>query len=160
MTSNVGTTSRRSYVRLEGPSTHVARGIEFLASLEGVCPQCWIPTPRKWCDRARRGYTCYWRFQFERGLVLDWAWIRFTALERDGHRCLNCGEPATEVDHILEIQDGGPEFDLANLRSLCHACHATKTAARRRWGPGRMVEQALRERVAPLNLKMEDFLVT
>lgn len=153
-------TPRRSYIRLQGPATHVARGIEFLAELEGVCPQCWIPTTRKWCERARagEGYTCYWRFQLEQGLVLDWAWTRSIVLRRDDRQCLNCGAPATEVDHIVEIQDGGAEFDLANLRSLCHACHACKTSARRRWGPGTIVEQALRQRVAPLNLRMEDFL--
>jgi 5-methylcytosine-specific restriction endonuclease McrA len=48
---------------------------------------------------------------------------RLAVMERDGHRCRQCGAPATEVDHIADSSD-----DLANLQSLCHECHARKTA--------------------------------
>lgn len=34
---------------------------------------------------------------------------------------------ATDVDHIAPIVDGGAHYDLANLQSLCHACHSRKT---------------------------------
>ena len=47
--------------------------------------------------------------------------------------CEICGRnPATEVDHIREIRDGGAAMDAANLQALCHACHARKTVAERR----------------------------
>ena len=43
--------------------------------------------------------------------------------------CLPLGikRPATEVDHFISISDGGAPFDLDNLRSTCHLCHALKT---------------------------------
>ena len=41
--------------------------------------------------------------------------------------CRRCSRPATEVDHIVEVADGGPVHDRDNLQPLCHRCHATKT---------------------------------
>lgn len=38
---------------------------------------------------------------------------------------------ATEVDHIIRLHDGGTH-DKKNLQSLCHDCHAKKTAAEAR----------------------------
>lgn len=137
-------------------------GLEFIASLEEVCPADWVPLPgnRRWCDLGRRDYTCYWTFQYDQGRVLDWSVTRRLALLRDHGICRadGCGRPATEVDHIVEIQDGGAEFDLENVRSLCHDCHVVKTSARRRWGPKR-AERALLERNHPELLpRMEAFL--
>jgi len=40
-------------------------------------------------------------------------------------------EPATQVDHIVPISQGGAKRDPANLQSLCHACHSAKTVAER-----------------------------
>lgn len=40
--------------------------------------------------------------------------------------------PATEVDHIVEIQDGGDKTNLDNLQSLCTSCHRRKTGEERR----------------------------
>jgi len=37
--------------------------------------------------------------------------------------------PATDVDHIRPLADGGSFDDPANLRSLCHACHSAVTRA-------------------------------
>jgi Zierdtviridae HNH endonuclease len=39
-------------------------------------------------------------------------------LERDGHVCVVCGAPATEVDHIEAVSVGGTD-DPANLRAVC-----------------------------------------
>jgi len=36
--------------------------------------------------------------------------------------------PATEVDHVLPIEDGGDPWDENNLRPLCRYHHAAKTA--------------------------------
>src|SRR5690349_15155628 len=47
--------------------------------------------------------------------------------------------PATDVDHVKAITDGGEVWDLANLRSLCHACHSRKT---------RYIEQLHKEHVS------------
>ena len=39
----------------------------------------------------------------------------------------NCTAPATQVDHIKPIEDGGAKFDPENCQSLCHSCHSIKT---------------------------------
>ncbi len=32
-----------------------------------------------------------------------------------------------EGDHIIEIADGGDEFDMENVQTLCVSCHKAKT---------------------------------
>ena len=44
--------------------------------------------------------------------------------ERNGRVVL-----AQVIDHIVEIADGGSPLDVANLQSLCHACHNRKHGA-------------------------------
>jgi len=39
-------------------------------------------------------------------------------------------EAATELDHIIELIDGGAD-DESNLQGLCHACHVAKSTASR-----------------------------
>ena len=39
---------------------------------------------------------------------------------------------ADVTDHIIEISDGGGQFEWDNLMSLCHACHNQKTADEKR----------------------------
>jgi 5-methylcytosine-specific restriction enzyme A len=34
---------------------------------------------------------------------------------------------ATDVDHIIAINNGGDRTAMTNLRSLCHECHSRKT---------------------------------
>lgn len=72
-----------------------------------------------------------------------WRRARELALARDCGMCVLCQAqqrvtPATEVDHIVPIAEGGAELELANLRSVCGPCHATVTAeqTRRRYGFG------------------------
>jgi 5-methylcytosine-specific restriction protein A len=45
--------------------------------------------------------------------------------------CFDAGilRPATTVDHVRAIRDGGAPLALENLRSLCQACHSVKTDA-------------------------------
>lgn len=47
---------------------------------------------------------------------------RATIIDRDGGKCLECGAPANEIDHIA-----GSSADPSNLQLLCHECHMTKT---------------------------------
>ncbi len=42
--------------------------------------------------------------------------------------CNNCGDAATEVDHIVPLRQGGDKWDDGNLQSLCKPCHGKKTA--------------------------------
>lgn len=64
-------------------------------------------------------------------LPSDWAKRRRVVLERCGYRCewdlgggVRCGERATDVDHIRR----GDDHSFANLRGLCAAHHARKSA--------------------------------
>lgn len=53
---------------------------------------------------------------------------REDALIRDGVRCVRCGATgALEVDHVTPLFQGGSN-DMSNLETLCHECHAKKTA--------------------------------
>ncbi len=86
----------------------------------GVCnvPGCWHLNPcaeharKPWANSNRRSR-----------LPKDWPAIRAQVLERDGHRCTNCGAAANQVDHIIR----GDNHALANLTTLCAAHHAAKS---------------------------------
>lgn len=61
-----------------------------------------------------------------------WAAIRGNVMRRDCGLCQDClaagaTVPGVEVDHITPLHMGGTD-DLRNLRLLCRACHASKTA--------------------------------
>lgn len=57
-----------------------------------------------------------------------WKAVRKQAKDRDDWRCVECGNRGRlEVDHIKAIRDGGAEFDLDNLQTLCVRCHSRKT---------------------------------
>ena len=57
-----------------------------------------------------------------------WAVSRRAAFDRDGWRCQRCGRAGRlEVDHIIPLATGGAPYDLANLQTLCRACHIRKT---------------------------------
>lgn len=57
-----------------------------------------------------------------------WRRVRRSVLERDRDRCRQCGRPASEVDHRVELVDGGEPFDPNNLQALCADCHQAKSA--------------------------------
>ena len=61
-----------------------------------------------------------------------WLKIRARILRRDNGLCQSCLDKgkisiATEVDHQTALTNGGTNDD-DNLISLCHDCHADKTA--------------------------------
>ncbi|HXQ91731.1 MAG TPA: HNH endonuclease signature motif containing protein [Nitrososphaerales archaeon] len=67
----------------------------------------------------------------------SWASTRWRALRRDHFLCVLCMKEGRrswtrEVDHIVEIADGGSEFDLANTQTICKSHHRKKTAESRR----------------------------
>ena len=58
---------------------------------------------------------------------LGWAWSATRTTWLAGHpSCAGCGAMATEVDHVVPRARGGGHD--GNLQSLCHRCHAAKTA--------------------------------
>jgi len=57
----------------------------------------------------------------------QWRRLRRQQLQRQP-LCVLCEElgdlvPASQVDHVRAISDGGAPADLNNLRSLCASCH-------------------------------------
>ncbi len=64
----------------------------------------------------------------ERGYDPEWRRLRRVVLLEEP-TCRNCGEIATEVDHIKPVAQR-PDMRLvrANLQALCKPCHKTKTA--------------------------------
>ena len=56
--------------------------------------------------------------------------LRNAIKQRDGYKCVLCGEHATDVHHIDYNKDNcAPE----NLISLCHSCHAKTNTRRGEW---------------------------
>lgn len=43
--------------------------------------------------------------------------------------CVQCGAIATDLDHIVPIEQGGAIWDRSNHQSLCRSCHSAKTSA-------------------------------
>ncbi|WP_325984950.1 HNH endonuclease [Pseudomonas protegens] len=59
-----------------------------------------------------------------------WRRIRERILLRDQYTCRCCGVVTheLEVDHIINVAEGGSDDD-SNLQSLCVPCHQAKTGA-------------------------------
>lgn len=61
-------------------------------------------------------------------------WRRLVAdIKRErGRFCERCGGTHRVLgDHIVEVKDGGAQFDRSNIELLCQACHNRKTAQQR-----------------------------
>ena len=53
-----------------------------------------------------------------------WEATRLAVFDRDGWRCWTCGAPgALEGHHREALADGGAEYDLDNVVTLCRSCH-------------------------------------
>jgi 5-methylcytosine-specific restriction enzyme A len=95
-----------------------------------------LPLRQPWPEQqhrlspSRRGYGFAWQ-QLRR---------RYLRLHPE---CVTCGADATEVDHMLPLQDGGTNDD-DNLQALCHACHSRKTLheSQARWQRTRAQQEA------------------
>ncbi|GHB30560.1 HNH endonuclease [Salinicola rhizosphaerae] len=89
-------------------------------------------------DKAT-GWTQRRRGQSGRG-GRPWRRIRDRVLQRDKglcQACLRAGRvtPATEVDHIVNLESGGTDDD-SNLEAICSPCHKAKTAREAQGGRG------------------------
>jgi len=63
------------------------------------------------------------------GSTRSWRRLRAQILALDGYSCRICGGPASEVDHVIALADGGTDHP-SNLRSLCTTHHAERHAQR------------------------------
>lgn len=55
-------------------------------------------------------------------------WRRFRKWFLNQNPICRCGLPATLVDHITPIADGGAKLQASNCQPLCASCHGKKTA--------------------------------
>ena len=77
-----------------------------------------------------------------------WERARLAALDRDDYACTRCGSRIElEVHHVVALEDGGDEYDVGNLSTLCRGCHIDEHgrrdplyAERRAWA--RLVAEA------------------
>ena len=78
-----------------------------------------------------------------------WQGLRCIVWERDGGKCVHCGEPVTleqcNIDHIQSGKNATNE--IKNLRTLCRRCHVLRADKRHRG----MVAKALKDGVIPPN---------
>lgn len=59
----------------------------------------------------------------------DERWRRFRAWYlRRNPVCVECGRPATQVDHVAPLVRGGAHCSTENSQALCASCHSRKTA--------------------------------
>ena len=84
---------------------------------------------RRWCsyhcsDAANRAYAIIQSMT---------ASIHYYLVLLHGRKCNICKERhGQEVDHIIEIADGGGGLFLDNFQLVCQPCHVTKTTKSRR----------------------------
>lgn len=76
----------------------------------------------------------------ERGYGSAWDKLRLVVLRRDNYLCQPCAErgdvtAGRDVDHKVNKSQGGTD-DLANLQTICPACHRAKTAQEAQQGRG------------------------
>ncbi len=72
---------------------------------------------------------CRWKFHGH----YFWDSARSYVMLRDRYTCRICGTRhrarELEVDHILEVVQGGPALEYSNLQTVCRPCHRAKTRA-------------------------------
>ena len=116
---------------------------EESAMLMKNCPKCrqLMPYGKRYCDRcapiveqereqqrtrSMKRYNKYRDKKYEQFYhSKPWKMLSAKRLSVDKH-CVFCGKPATEVDHIIEIQtpeEWALRLDWNNTRSTCHKCH-------------------------------------
>lgn len=95
----------------------------------GRCSACQSEAEKARGSGGARGSTSKWQAFSKRYIArhpiclceADWC----THIHEPGQ----CGKPSTDPDHIDGTGRNGPRaYDEANLRPLCHSCHARKTS--------------------------------
>ena len=96
------------------PKHHCPRGHKAYHGRR--CPECEKKRDIERGSGNQRGYDSEWR-RFR---------VRFlTAFPSCSVE--DCLDPATDIDHIKSLKDGGEKFDVNNLRSFCHSHHSQRT---------------------------------
>lgn len=92
-------------------------------------PGCPELVPSGYCAEHGREVEAVYRQRGSRDLYRSKRWrVLARRVLREQSLCATfCGELATEVDHIVPVEDGGAMWDRNNLQGLCKSCHSSKT---------------------------------
>lgn len=88
-----------------------------------ACHTCGKLTPHAHCPAHRHEHRS--PSSRETG-TRQWQTIRRRILERDGHACTYCGQPADQVDHVKPVSKGGSSSTDQQLVAACRTCNARK----------------------------------
>lgn len=105
-----------------------------------VCPGIGCPNltrgKQRYCDecveKRRREQDAARPSSAARGYDRKWQAIRADYLSEHPF-CVECGRPATQVHHVVRLEDGG-SHDWTNLQAMCASCHSSHTAKEGNWG--------------------------
>lgn len=101
-------------------------------------PGCPALVESGYCEKHRGDRRDRRPSAYHRGYGGDWEALAKRRLNANPlcQHCLAAGRitPASEVDHIVPLSQGGARLDFANTQALCHRCHVTKTWKDRRRG--------------------------
>ena len=82
----------------------------------------------KKCGRCEAEYRKERGTATDRGYDKEWRAFRLAFLARYPMCCRpGCDKRATDVDHIVQLRDGGAKLDWNNCQALCHRHHSEKT---------------------------------
>lgn len=89
-----------------------------------------IPKSKKrpWITRSERKDKPWNANKEHQKIYQSREWRRFRLDFLAENPFCKCKRPATVVDHIKPIREGGEIWDLSNLQAMCKYCHNRKTA--------------------------------
>lgn len=125
----------RQYIQFDKQKWDAREDIRNNARKLNICCNCSAELHNRakcYCNpKCRRAFWNKWSLA-----VVWWNDIRRKVRRRDKYLCQPCKRKgietrATAVHHIVEIQDGGAEFDEANCESICSPCHKAITKLNR-----------------------------
>ena len=99
--------------------------------MKRACIECGAISDKWRCEKHRRFIQSRTPANRPRrnGSTRTWRKTRERVLERDGHRCVECGSAdGLTVDHVVAREYGGTDDD-HNLITRCTACHAERHGA-------------------------------
>lgn len=97
---------------------------------EGPCPELALPGTSRCGDHPRKAWATTTSSRHERGYdnreqAAAKKYLRAHEWCQWGE---GCDAPATQVDHVIPLSQGGARLDPANFQALCEPHHRTKTA--------------------------------
>ncbi len=102
-----------------------------------ACPCGALVAAGQRCTRCTRAYDQRRGSARQRGYDAEWQAFRADFLKLNPICSVeHCTAPATDIDHITALRDGGGKLDPRNCRPFCHPHHSQRTM--RDQGPNRL----------------------